>query len=182
MKNFDSGRVQDGLIKQLERQEKQKAYRQDRFFKFKLTEIHNRLTQALLMQGIVESDNPAAVSDSVLKGLKRILKSNEFDFRYFIAPIRNLVPRPNPYALYMTQYLTEVLVNEPGIIEVYGTDSDIYRVINEVLTQINIKFERAEAEVVEQLSHNKALIAGSREYDVAMDELFRKKVGEPQKV
>ena len=105
MKSWDSGRVQDKLINRLERQERQQAFQRDRFFKFKLAEIHNKLTQTLLMDKIIETDDPGAISDLVLSGLKKALKSTEFDFKYFIAPIRSIVPRPNPLSLYITQYI-----------------------------------------------------------------------------
>jgi hypothetical protein len=179
MKNFDSGRVQDKLINRLERQEKQQAFQRDRFFKFKLPEIHRTLSQALLMEKIVETDNSAAFSDVLLKGLKKILKTREFDFKYFIAPIRNLVPRPNPISLYITQYILEVVINEPDVIDVYGTDKEIYQAVNRIISNINIKFERAEEKILEQLSHNKSLIPGSRDYEIALDQLFHKTMGEP---
>ena len=180
MKIFDSGRVQDKLIKRLERQERQQAFQRDRFFSFKLPEIHNKLTQALLMEKIIETDNPTAVSDSLLKGLKKALRSSEFDFKYFIAPIRSLVPRANPFSLYMTQYIMEVLIDDPDVIDIYGTDLEIYQVVNKVISKISIQFERAEEEIAAQLSRNKSLVPGSREYEIALDELLRKKVGDPQ--
>lgn len=181
MKRFDSGRVQEKLISRLERKERQAAYQRDRFFKFKLPQIHTSLSQALLMEKIIETDNQTAVSDLLLKGLKQALRANEFDFKYFIAPIRSLVPRPNPISLYMTQYILEVIINDPAVIEVYGTDSEIYKVVNEVITRINMKFERTEEEILQQLSRNKSLTPGSRDYEIALDQLFRQKMGEPQK-
>lgn len=86
MKRFGSGNVQDKIINRLERQEKQDAFQRDRFFRFKLPEIHSRLSQVLLMEKVIETENPAAVSDLLLKGLKQALRSNEFDLKYFIAP------------------------------------------------------------------------------------------------
>lgn len=180
MKNFNTGRVQDKLINRLERQEKQQAFQRDRFFKFKLPEIHNNLSQALLMEKIVETDNSAAFSDTLLKGLKKLLKTSEFDLKYFIAPIRNLVPRPNPIALYVTQYILEVLINDPSVIDVYGTDKEIYQLVNKVITNINLKFEKTEEKILQQLSRNRSLIPGSRDYDIALDQLFRKTMGDPQ--
>ncbi len=180
MKRFDTGRVQDKLINRLERKERQEAFQRDRFFKFKLPEIHTRLSQALLMEKIIETDNPTAISNLILQGLKKTMKINEFDFKYFIAPIRNLVPRPNLYSLYITQYIMEVIINDPTVIDIYGTDLDIYKVVNNVMTQINLRFERDEEAILKQLSRNKSIIPGSREYDIALDQLFRKKVGEPQ--
>lgn len=180
MKNFNTGRVQDKLINRLERQEKQQAFQRDRFFKFKLPEMQSELTNTLLMEKIVETDNPAALSDNILKGLKQFQKASEFDFKYFTAPIRELVHRPNQISLYMTQYVLEVVINDPNIVEVYGTDLDIYKVVNKVISKINQKFERAENKILEQLSHNKSLVPGSRDYDIALDQAFRKVMGEPQ--
>lgn len=181
MQPRDSGRVHERLINRLERQERQKAFNRDRFLRFKLPQIHNKLSQALLMEKIVETDKPAAISDAILKGLKKVLNISEFDLRYFIAPIRDLVPRPNPFSLYMTQYILEVLVNDPEVIDIYGTDEEIYQIVNRVFSQTNIQFERTEEEVVAQLAHNKSLVPGSGEYEIALDQLMRKKVGEPQK-
>ena len=180
MKRWDTGRVQDKIINRLERQERQKAFQRDRFLKFKLPEIHNRLTQTLLMREIIETDNPAAVSESILGALKKAMRSSEFDFKYFIAPIRGLVPRPNPYALYLTQYIMEVMIHDPHVIEIYGTDQEIYSVINEVFSQVNIRFERTEEEVMAHLSRTKSLVPGSREYEIALEQLMREKLGEPQ--
>jgi len=180
MKTWDSGRVQDKILNRLERQEKQQIFRRDRFFKFKLSEIHKKLSQKLLMEKIIETDKPAAISDAILDGLKKSQRSSEFDFKYFIAPIRSLVPRPNPYSLYMTQYIMEVLINHPDVIEIYGTDVEIYQVVNGVISRINIQFERGEEEIMAQISRNKSLVPGSREYDIVLDELIRKKFGEPQ--
>ncbi|MBN2061636.1 MAG: DUF507 family protein [Deltaproteobacteria bacterium] len=179
MKNFNTGRVQDKLINRLERQEKQQSFQRDKFFRYKLTEMQAALTQALLMDEIIETENPTIVSDLMLKGLKKLQKTNEFDYKYFTAPIRELVPSPNQISLYMTQYILEVVINAPGIIEIYGTDLDIYKVVNKVIVNINQKFERTEKKIIEQLSHNKSLIPGSRDYDIALDQLFNKAMGEP---
>ncbi|MBW1915401.1 MAG: DUF507 family protein [Deltaproteobacteria bacterium] len=180
MKSFDNDKVHNKLINRLDRQEKQQAFQQDRFFKFKLTEIHAGLSQALIMEKIIETDNAAAVSDSLLKGLKQMLKTNEFDFKYFIAPIRQLVPRPNIFSLYITQYILEIIMNDPHVIDIYGADEDIYKVVNRVISNINMKFEKTEEKIVDQLSRNKSLVPGSRDYDIALDQLFRKAMGEPQ--
>ena len=177
----DSGRVQDQLIKKLERNEKQRSFQQGRFFRFRIMEIHNRLCQTLLQERVVETDNAGAFSDSILKGLKKALNSSEFDFKYFISPIRDLILRPNPYSLYMTQYLMEVLIEEPSIIEIFGTDEDIYHIINRVISQISLQFDKMEKDIATQLGKSKSLKQGTVEYDIALDELLRKKVGISEK-
>jgi hypothetical protein len=178
MHTRDSGRVHDKLVNRLERQEKQRAYQQGRFFKFKLDDIHGKLVQALLREEIIETDNVAAFSSALKKGMKKAVNSSEFDFTYFISPIRTLVPRPNPHSLYMTQYLMEVLINDPAVIEIYGTDEDVYHVINKVISRSSIQFDEMERDIEAQLARNQKLVPGSAAYQVAKDELFRKKVGD----
>ena len=161
-------------------QEKRQAFQQDRFFKYKLNEIHNKLTQTLLTEKVVETDNPAAVSASLLKCLKKELNSSTFDFDFFIAPIRDLVPRANRHSLYITQYILEVLIDDPNVVDVFGTDEEIYRIVNEVVSKVNIRFERAEEEIISQLANNKSLRPGTGAYDIELDRLMRKKMGEQQ--
>ncbi len=180
MRVFDSEKEQKKIIARLERQEKKEALQRERVLKSKLPEIHKSLSQDLLMEKIIETDNPAAVSDLILKGLRRILNTNEFDFKYFIAPIRDLVTRPNPISIYITQYILEVILEDPSVIDVYGTDQEIYKIVNGVITRINMKFDRSENEILQQLARDKSLTPGSSEYDVALEELFRKKMGDPQ--
>lgn len=175
-----SGTVQDKLINKLERQEKQQAFQQDRFFKFKLGEIHNKLSQSLLTEKIIETDNPAAVSNSLLKCLKKAQSSSQFDFDFFIAPIRGLVPRANRHSLYITQYILEVLIDNPSVVDIFGTDEEIYKIVNEVISKVNIRFERAEEEVTAQLAHNKSLMPGTSAYEIEMERLMRKKTGDTQ--
>ena len=133
----------------------------------------------MLTEKIIETNTPGTVSDLLLKGLKQVLRANEFDFKYFIAPIRNLLPNPNPVSLYITQFILEEIQNDPSVVEVYGTDLDIYKVVNDVIARINLKFEKAEEEITQQLSRSKAFSPGSREYDIALDQAFRKKMGDP---
>lgn len=180
MRQFDSGRVQDKLIDRLDRREKQKAFKLDRFFRFRLAEVHNQLTQTLLMQRVIETESPKAVSDLILKGLKKALRSSEFDFRYFVSPIRDLVPRPNPLSLYMTQYVNEVMIGDPDVIDVYGTDIEIYEHINRVVSQIKAHFDKTEADVMAQMANSKSLTPGTKDYEITMDQMLRKRLGDPQ--
>jgi len=181
MKTCNSAKNQDKILRRLERQEKQDAFKRNRFFKFKLTEIHNNLFQKLLMENIIETDKPGAVSNALLKGLKKALNSSEFDINYFIAPIRELVPHPNIHALYMTQYILEVLIDDPDVIDIFGTDEHIYKVIKGVFDRISAQFEKTEEAVLAQIASDKTIVPGSSEYETAFEQLLFKKVGEPQK-
>ncbi|MBN1906589.1 MAG: DUF507 family protein [Deltaproteobacteria bacterium] len=180
MKHLNTDKEQNKLIKRLEQQEKKQSIQRDRFLKYKMNEIHSSLTQELLMQKVVETDNAGAFSELILKGLKKLQKTSEFDYKYFIAPIRGLIPRSNPISLYMTQFILEDVMNDPCVIDVFGTEEEIYKAVNRVVSNINLKFERAEEKIMQQLSNNKSISPGSRDYDIAFEELFHKTMGDPQ--
>jgi len=180
MHTRDSSRVHEKLVDRLERHEKKRAFQQGRFFKFKLDDIHSKLMQTLLQKRVIETSNVAAVSGALMKGMKKAANSSEFDFTYFISPIRTLVARPNPYSLYMTQYLMEVLIDDPAVIEIYGTDEEIYHVINRVISQSSIQFDEMEREIDAELARNRNLTPGSAAYQVEKEQLFRQKVGDPK--
>ena len=182
MQPLNGDRVQDRIIKQLDRLERQQWFQRERFFRFKMDEINNKLTQALINNKIIETTNPASISKSLTEGLKKALRSSDFEFQYFVSPIRDLVPRPDPISLYMTQYVLEILIDHPDVVEIYGTDQQIYETINNVLKTSYIEFEKVEQEIISQLSHNKNLIPGSREYEIVLDQLLRKKLGEPKRI
>jgi len=179
MQPRNSGRVHEQMLRQLERNEKKEAFQRDRFMRFKLFEIYKKLTQILLMDKVIETDNPAAMEASLLKGFKQAISATPFDFDYFIAPMRGLVPRANPYSLYITQYILEVMMEEPCVLEVYGTEEEIYHIVNRVVSAVNIKFERTEEELIRQMNKNKSVQPGTREYDIALDQLARQTFGEP---
>jgi len=50
--------------------------------------------------------------------------------QFQIANIRNLVPRPHFVSLYVTAYIIEKLINHKSIVEIYGTDEEIYHSVN----------------------------------------------------
>jgi len=81
----------------------------------------------------------------------------------------------------MTQYVMEVLIDDPNVIEIYGTDEDVYHVINRVISQSHIHFDKVEEDIVAQLAQNRSMLPGSAEYQITMDELLRERVGDPQK-
>ena len=59
MQPRNSGRVHEQMLRQLERNEKKEAFQRDRFMRFKLFEIHKKLTQCeFIMHAKLELGGP----------------------------------------------------------------------------------------------------------------------------
>ena len=53
----------------------------------------------------------------------------DFDLDYQIAPIRNLVPQPHIVSLYVTSFVIEQLIKHKDVVDIFGSDEEIYYTI-----------------------------------------------------
>ena len=68
--------------------------------------------------------------------LKDTFTAEDFDVQYQIAPLRSLVRRPNFISLYITSFIIEKLINHRTIIDIYGTDEEIYQCVNSQVSRM----------------------------------------------
>ena len=94
------------------------------------------LVQQLLDQHIIETDSVPAIRESVERQLEGLADMDDFDVQYKISPIRNIAPDPNLVSLYLTQYITEDLINHDHIQDVFGDDLAIYNAVDTILSRI----------------------------------------------
>lgn len=94
------------------------------------------LVQRLLDQHIIETNSAQAIKEVMERQLERVGDLEEFDMQFKIAPIRNLVPDPNPISLYLTQYIIEDLIDHDNIQDVFGDDLTIYTAVDSILSRI----------------------------------------------
>ena len=97
------------------------------------------LVQRLMDQHIIETNSVQAVKEVMERQLERLSELDEFDMQYKISPIRNLVPDPNLVSLYLTQYITEDLIDHDNIQDVFGDDLAIYNAVNSILSRIRLQ-------------------------------------------
>ncbi|MDO5675143.1 MAG: hypothetical protein Q4G66_09545 [bacterium] len=97
------------------------------------------LVQRLLDQHIIETNSAQAIKEVMERQLERIGDLDEFDMQFKIAPVRNLVPDPNLISLYLTQYITEDLIEHANIQDVFGDDLAIYTAVDSVLSRIRLQ-------------------------------------------
>lgn len=100
-------------------------------------ELAIRLVQRLLDEHIIETTSESAVRETFTNLFEKLPSMEEFDVHYKIAPLRGLVADPNFISLYVTQFITEDLINNDKIQDIFGDDMTIYRVVNSILSAIS---------------------------------------------
>ncbi len=92
--------------------------------------LANAVSMKLVESGIVEIKNKNALDDQMKKCLENVNKANDFDIDFKIAPFRQIVVNPNIISLYLTAFVIEDLIEHRDVVDIYGSDEDIYHCIN----------------------------------------------------
>lgn len=99
-------------------------------------ELAQKLAMKLVDNKLIETNNLRDVEEQLAGCLGELLQAEDFDIQYAIAPLRNLVPRPNRVSLFVTAFVIERLINHRSVVDVYGTDEEIYNVVNQEVTRL----------------------------------------------
>ena len=93
------------------------------------------LAQAIAMKlvesELVETTNKNALDEQIQKCLERLGRADDFDVDYQIAPLRDLVPQPHVVSLYVTSFVIEKLIVHKDVVDIFGSDEDIYFAIHD---------------------------------------------------
>ena len=93
--------------------------------------LSNAIAMKLIENNIVETTNKNGLEEQINKCLDKLSHSDEFDIDYQIAPVRNIVPNPHIVSIYVTSFVIEKLINHKDVIDIFGSDEDIYHCINQ---------------------------------------------------
>ena len=96
-----------------------------------------KLVQRLLDAKIIETTSESAIREVFENLLRKLSDMEEFDIQFKIAPVRQLVANPNFISLYLTQYITEDLIDHPKIQDIFGDDQEIYASVESVMKAVN---------------------------------------------
>jgi len=92
--------------------------------------LSNAISMKFIEERLVETTSKDDIQEQIARSMQKLTHAEDFDIDYQIAPIRNLVPRPNVVRLYLTSFVTEQLINHRSVEDVYGSDIEIYNCIN----------------------------------------------------
>ncbi len=93
--------------------------------------LSNAIAMKLIENNIIETTNKNGLEEQINKCLEKLSHSDEFDIDYQIAPVRNIVPNPHIVSIYLTSFVIEKLINYKDVIDIFGSDEDIYHCINQ---------------------------------------------------
>jgi len=92
--------------------------------------LSNAIAMKLVESNLVETTNKNVLEEQIAKCLEKLGRSEDFDIDYKIAPFRNIVPHPHVVSLYVTSFVIEILINHKVVVDIYGSDEEIYSCIH----------------------------------------------------
>ncbi|TWI71192.1 hypothetical protein LZ24_01990 [Desulfobotulus alkaliphilus] len=92
--------------------------------------LSNTVSMKLVENEIIETTNKNGLQAQIAQGLEKLGKMEDFDLDFKIAPYRQVVANPNVVSLYLTAFVIEDLIKNKDVVDVYGSDEDIYHCIH----------------------------------------------------
>lgn len=96
----------------------------------------NKVSMKLIEDGLIETVSKSSIENQIVRCLDTLCKAEDFDIDYMVAPFRTLISNPNIASLYLTSFVVEKLINHKDVIDVYGSDEDIYYCIQKELSKL----------------------------------------------
>jgi hypothetical protein len=100
-----------------------------------LEPLCNAIAMKLIEEKLIETTSKQDIQEQLEGSLKKLARADEFEIDYHIAPIRDIVPRPNIVSIYLTAFVVEHLINHRSVEDIYGSDDEIYYCINRQVTK-----------------------------------------------
>jgi hypothetical protein len=97
--------------------------------------LSNAIASKLVENELVETTSKNTLEEQILWCLEKMTHAEDFDIEYQTAPFRNLVANPNVISLYVMAFVLEQLINHKAIVDIFGSDEDIYRCINKQVSK-----------------------------------------------
>ena len=92
--------------------------------------LANALAMKLVEGKLVETTNKNALEEQIRGCLEKLSRADDFDIDYQTAPFRSVVQQPNIVSLYITAFVIEKLINHRDVVDIFGSDEEIYRSIH----------------------------------------------------
>jgi hypothetical protein len=101
-----------------------------------IEQLSNSVASKLVENKLVETTSKNSMEEQIAHALEKLGRMEDFDIDYQVAPFRNVVPQPHVVSLYLTAFVIEKLINHKDVIDVFGSDEDIYFTIHKQVKKI----------------------------------------------
>ena len=135
-KIFYTGNREAKLLSKIESSKERDRIRTISTIRDNIDAFSIKVSMKLIEKGLVETVSKSSVENQIARCLDGLCKSEDFDIDYTIAPFRTLISNPNIASLYLTAFIVEKLINHKDVIDVYGSDEDIYFCIQKELSAL----------------------------------------------
>ncbi len=98
--------------------------------------LSNAIVTKLIESQLVETTDKNGLEEQIVKCLDNLSRADDFDVDYMVSPYRQLVKHPNVVTLYVTAYLLEKLIDHKTVVDIFGSDEDIYGCIHGQVTKV----------------------------------------------
>ncbi len=84
----------------------------------------------LIETNLVETVSKTSLDEQLMRCIESLISADDFDVDYRVAPFRHVSNNPNIVSLYLTAFVIETLINHKDVVDIYGSDDEIYSCIN----------------------------------------------------
>ncbi len=135
-KMFYTGNRESKLLSKIESSKERERIKTISAIRDNIDMFSNKVSMKLIETGLVETVSKSSIENQIVRCLDTLCRAEDFDIDYAVAPFRSLVSNPNIASLYLTAFIVETLINHKDVIDVYGSDDDIYFCIQKELTAL----------------------------------------------
>ncbi len=93
--------------------------------------LAQEIAMKLVETELVETTSKNSLEEQINKCLNTLCHADDFDIDYQIAPVRNLIRNPHVVSIYVTAFVLETLINHRDVVDIFGSDEDIYKCIHQ---------------------------------------------------
>ncbi len=135
-KIFYTGNRESKLLSKIESSKERERINTISTIRDNIDHFSNKVSMKLIESGLVETVSKSSIEKQIVRCLDTMCRAEDFDIDYAVAPFRTLISNPNIASLYLTAFIVETLINHKDVIDVYGSDEDIYYCIQKELTDL----------------------------------------------
>lgn len=135
-KIFYTGNREAKLLSKIESSKERERIKTISTIRDNVDSFSNKVSMKLIESGLIETVSKASMENQIARCLDNLCKADDFDIDYAVAPFRTLISNPNIASLYLTAFVVEKLLNHKDVIDIYGSDEDIYFCIQKELNAL----------------------------------------------